>query len=72
MEHQIQLTYALEVIIKRLHEHLDQVQDAQLTLARVHDENKVQRGVEAVHHTHVLADTFTKERIELGNVEEVA
>lgn len=48
VEDQIQLAHVLKQHVERLHEHLDQVQQAQRRLERVRDDDEVQGGVVAV------------------------
>lgn len=49
MEDQIQLAHILKALVQCLHEHLDKVQDAQLTLRRVYTEHEIESSVVAVH-----------------------
>lgn len=53
VEDQVQLTHVLEAFVKSLHKDLYQVQNAQLRLAAVHTEHKVEGGVMPVKNTRV-------------------
>ena len=48
MKDEVQLADILEALVHRLDKDLDQVQDAELALRRVHGKHKVQGGVVAV------------------------
>lgn len=48
VEDQVQLAHVLKQLVERLHEHLDQVEEAQGRLERVGDDDEVQRCVVAV------------------------
>ena len=45
MEDEVKLAHVLEALVQRLHEHLDEVEDAELGLAAVHAEHEVEGGV---------------------------
>lgn len=55
--------------------HLNQVQNAQLALRRIHHEHKIQRRIVSVHDAQLLllaAVLAAEELLELGRVQEVA
>ena len=54
MEDEVKLAHVLEALVQRLHEHLDQVEDAELGLAAVHAEHEVEGGVMPSHNITVL------------------
>ena len=45
VEDEVELAHVLEALVQRLHEHLDEVEDAQLGLGAVHAEDEVEGGV---------------------------
>ena len=55
VEDEVQLAHILEAFVERLHEDLDEVQDAQVALLLVHREDEVERGVVAVDYFCGLA-----------------
>ena len=55
MENEIELADALEGLVEGLDEHLDEVEDSQLTLSRVHTEYKIQGSVVPINESAVLA-----------------
>jgi hypothetical protein len=56
VEDEVQLADVLEALVEHLHEHLDQIQDAQLALRLVHRKDKVERRVVPVDQLRVLAE----------------
>ena len=55
VEHEIELTDVLKAAVERLHDDLDEVEDAQLALGRVDDKDKEECGVVAVDALGVRA-----------------
>lgn len=55
VEDKVQLAHVLEALVQRLHEDLDQVQDAQVRLLLVHREDEVQGGVVSVYDARGVA-----------------
>lgn len=55
VEDEVELADVLEAVVEGLHEDLDEVEDAELALARVHGEDEVQGRVVAVDELGVLA-----------------
>lgn len=48
VEYQIQLAHILKALVQRFDKHLDEIQDAQLALGRVHAEHEVERRIVSV------------------------
>merc|ERR1719411_1385919 len=55
VEDEVKLAHVLEALVQRLHEHLDEVEDAELGLAAVHAEHEVEGGVMPVYQLIVRA-----------------
>ena len=55
VEDEIELAHVLEAFVQRLHEHLDEVEDAELALAGVDAKDKVESGVVSVDELEVGA-----------------
>lgn len=61
MEYQVQFTYVFKTLVQRFHENLDQVENAKLTLRRVHAKNEIQRSIMSVDQTIILSTNEPKQ-----------
>lgn len=55
VEDEIELAHILETSVQRLHKHLNQIKNAQFTLAAIYDKNEVQGGVMSVDEFRFFA-----------------